>query len=175
MNSLCSLFNKGSSDGGSALSTRQRRQQWEKLVCDAAINPVLHVCVCNRQSVAQTHLQQQFGNHVFALVPEIQDLQQNLAEARRRITTGGGHVGSPMMKILFGDPASMLSLPAKCPTHRSSFWTLPETMTVKRFSQLVAQSPEHSSLHLLIMFLQKVLLLLLYPVWALVAVCSIAQ
>lgn len=80
-----------------------------------------------------------------------------------------------MAKILLGDPASMLTLPAECPTHCSSFWTLPENMTVKRFSQLVEQSSEHSSLHLLIMFLQKVLLLLLYPVCALVAVCNIDQ
>lgn len=93
-----------------------------------------------------------------------QDLQQNLAEAQRRITTGGGPVGSPVIKILLGDPASMLALPAECPTHRNSFWTLPENMTVKRFTQLVGKSPEHSSIHLLIIFLQKVLLFLLYPV-----------
>ena len=80
-----------------------------------------------------------------------------------------------MMKILFGDPATVLSLPAECPTDCSSFWTLPENMTVKRFSQLVEQSAEHSSLHLLIMFLQKVLLLLLYPACALVPVGSIDQ
>lgn len=105
----------------------------------------------------------------------LQNLQQNLAEAQRRITTGGGLVGSLVAKILLGNPASMLTLPAECPTHCSSFWTLPENMTVKRFSQLVEQSPEQNSLHLLIMFLQKVLLLLLYPVCALVAVCSIDQ
>lgn len=103
----------------------------------------------------------------------LQDLQQNLVEAQRRITTGDGFVGSPVMEILFGDPTSTLSLPAQCPTHRSSFWTLPESMTVRRFSQLVQQSPDHSCLHLLTMFLQKVLLLLLYPAGALVAVCSI--
>lgn len=113
--------------------------------------------------------------HESGLRAYLQDLQQNLAEAQRRIATGGGLVGGPVMKVLFGDPASMLTLPAECPTHRSSFWTLPEHMTVRRFTQLVEQSPEHSSLHLLIMFLQKVLLPLLYPVCALVAVCCVDQ
>lgn len=77
------------------------------------------------------------------------------------------------MTVMFGDPATMLSVPAVCPTNCSSFWTLPENMTVERFSQLVGQSPGRSSLQLLTMFLQKVLLLLLYPVGALVAGCSI--
>uniref|UniRef100_H3D2U7 Uncharacterized protein n=1 Tax=Tetraodon nigroviridis TaxID=99883 RepID=H3D2U7_TETNG len=116
----------GSRDGGLNLSTPQSRQEWERLVCDSAISPVLH------------------------------NLQQKLAEAQRRITADDGLVGSPVMKTLLGDPASMLSLPAGCPTHCSSFWNLPENVTVKSFSQLVEQSPDHSSLDLLITFLQKI-------------------
>ncbi|KAG8008845.1 hypothetical protein GBF38_010486 [Nibea albiflora] len=107
------------------LSSKQARQAWEKLVCDSAINPVL------------------------------QDLQRKLAEAQDRIAGDDGLTGSPLMALLFRDPGKMLSLPSDCPTHCSSFWTLPEMMTVERFTQLVGESQQRSSLTLLIMFLDK--------------------
>ncbi|KAF7654679.1 hypothetical protein LDENG_00066590 [Lucifuga dentata] len=108
------------------LSSRQGREQWEKLVCDSAINPV------------------------------IKHLGRHLAEAQERISADDGLVGSPLMKLLYGDPGSMLSLPSDCPTHRSSFWTLPEMMTVERFSQLVGEAPERNTLSLLTLFLKKI-------------------
>lgn len=125
-------------------------------------------------SHTQTHA------HAHKLTPDIreqylraylQGLQQNLAEAQRSINAGDEVVGSPLLNTLQRDPTTMLSLPTDCPTNRSSFWTLPENMTVERFSQLVGQSARHSSLGLLTTFLQKVLLLLLYPVGTLVAGC----
>lgn len=119
--STCSTSQRGAR---SDLSSRQGRQQWEKLVCDSAINPVL------------------------------QNLQRSLAEAQDRIGADDGLAGSPLMKLLRGDPGNMLSVPSDCPTHRSSFWTLPETMTVERFSQLVDEA-RGSSLDLLALFLKK--------------------
>ncbi|XP_029311958.1 LOW QUALITY PROTEIN: E3 ubiquitin-protein ligase rnf213-beta [Cottoperca gobio] len=107
------------------LSSKQRRQEWEKLVCDSAINPVL------------------------------QALHKNLAEAQDRISADDTLAGSPLMNLLFRDPGTMLSLPSDCPTHRSSFWTLPETLTVERFSQLVGEAQGRSSLPLLSLFLKK--------------------
>ncbi|XP_043958780.1 E3 ubiquitin-protein ligase rnf213-beta isoform X1 [Gambusia affinis] len=108
------------------LSSRQERKRWEKLVCDSAINPVL------------------------------QDLQRNLGEAQERVASDGGLSGSPLMTLLFADPGRMLSLPSNGPTDRSSFWTLRETMTVERFSQLVGETSGHDSLPLLSLFMKKV-------------------
>ncbi|XP_059181122.1 E3 ubiquitin-protein ligase rnf213-beta [Centropristis striata] len=122
----CTSFNPGSRAVKSDLSSRQARQQWEKQVCAAVISPVL------------------------------QDLQKNLSEAQERIRADDGLAGSPLIKVLSGDPGTMLSLPSDCPTQRSSFWTLPEMMTLERFCQLVGEAPIHSSLPLLNLFLQKI-------------------
>ncbi|XP_028423038.1 E3 ubiquitin-protein ligase rnf213-beta isoform X2 [Perca flavescens] len=122
----CADFTPGSRGARPDLSSKQGRIHWEKLVCDSAINPVL------------------------------QDLQANLSEAQESISADDGLAGSALMNLLFKDPGPMLSLPANCPTHRSNFWTLPETMTVERFSNLVDEARGRSSLPLLSLFLKKI-------------------
>ncbi|XP_053269183.1 E3 ubiquitin-protein ligase rnf213-beta isoform X1 [Pleuronectes platessa] len=124
--SVCTEFNSGSRGPIPNLSSKGDRQRWEELVRDAAINPVL------------------------------QDLQKSLSEAQERISADDGLAGSSLMNLVFGDPGNMLSLPSDCPTHRSSFWTLPEIMTVERFSQLVGEARGRSSLLLLLEFLNKI-------------------
>ncbi|XP_042252605.1 E3 ubiquitin-protein ligase rnf213-beta [Thunnus maccoyii] len=122
----CTEFITVSRGAGADLSSSQGRKQWEKLVCDSSINPI---------------------------VRRHKDI---LAEAQDRIAADDGLAGSPLMTLVFRDPAPMLSLPSDCPTHRSSFWTLPEIMTVERFSQLVGEAQENSSLSLLDLFLKKI-------------------
>ncbi|XP_015244846.1 PREDICTED: E3 ubiquitin-protein ligase RNF213 [Cyprinodon variegatus] len=123
---ILSRIPEGSVRGGSDLSSKQGRQRWEKLVCDSAINPVL------------------------------QDLQQKLAEAQEGIASDDGLSGSPLMMLLISDPGVILSLPSSCPTDRSSFWTLRETMTVERFSQLVGEISGRVPLPLLSLFMKKI-------------------
>ncbi|KAK5851292.1 hypothetical protein PBY51_002095 [Eleginops maclovinus] len=117
---------KGSHGARQDLSSRQGRQQWEKFVCVSAINPVL------------------------------KDLKKSLSEAQDIIGADDGLAGSPLRILLFKDPGSMLSLPSDCPTHRSSFWTLPQTLTVKRFSQLVEEANGCRPLPLLSLFITKI-------------------
>ncbi|KAI4801198.1 hypothetical protein KUCAC02_000123 [Chaenocephalus aceratus] len=122
----CTGFTTGSRGATQDLSSKQGRQQWEKFVCGSAINPVL------------------------------QDLKKNLSKAQDRIGADDGLAGSPLRILLFKDPGSMLTLPSDCPTHRSSFWTLPQTLTVKRFSQLVEEAQGRSPLPLLSLFITKI-------------------
>ncbi|CAL8304474.1 unnamed protein product [Lota lota] len=107
------------------LTSRPGRAQWEIRVCVSVIDPVL------------------------------QNLKGNLAEARERITADGTQAGSPLMRLLYADPGPLLSLPSDGPTECSAFWSLPETVTVERFSQLVGENQERSSLPLLVLFLEK--------------------
>ncbi|XP_046887613.1 E3 ubiquitin-protein ligase rnf213-beta isoform X4 [Hypomesus transpacificus] len=111
------------------LSSRRGREQWERLVCEAAIDPV------------------------------IQHLRAKLTKAQHQISADDRLGGSPLMKLLYSDPRSLLpllNLPSDCPTHHSSFWSLPESLTVERFSQLVGQAQKRTTVPLLALLLRKV-------------------
>ncbi|MBN3307566.1 RN213 ligase, partial [Amia calva] len=123
-----SFLDNGSRSGNidSSLSTRQARQCWEELVCKTVVNPV------------------------------IQSLDRALIQAQQQINADDRLSGSPLMKVLYGDPVSILTLPSNSPADCSSFWTCPERVTVERITQLLDQSGEHSNTTLLGLFLKKV-------------------
>ncbi|KAM6951514.1 E3 ubiquitin-protein ligase rnf213-beta [Aplochiton taeniatus] len=108
------------------LSSRIEREQWEKQVCDVAINPV------------------------------VQHLRLELWKAQERIGADDNLGGSPLIRLLHSDPRPVLPLPSDCPTAHTSFWSIPETLTVERLSQRVGQAEERSSLPLLDLFLRRV-------------------
>ncbi|XP_015211977.2 E3 ubiquitin-protein ligase rnf213-beta isoform X1 [Lepisosteus oculatus] len=116
---------RGSSDMSRALSSKQARQQWEKLVCNAVIKPVL------------------------------QDLEQKLTQAHGQISADDRLSGSVLMKVLYGNPVSILTLPSDSPTDNSRFWTCPERLTLERFTQVLDQSGGWEGYPLLWLFLKK--------------------
>ncbi|XP_076154175.1 E3 ubiquitin-protein ligase rnf213-beta isoform X2 [Alosa pseudoharengus] len=108
------------------LASRQGRERWEKTVCDSVITPTL------------------------------QDLNRKLTQAQEAVSADDRLSGSPLMRLLHSDPRPMLPLPSDCPTHHSSFWNVPENLSVERLTQVVEQSHERDSVPLLSLFLKKV-------------------
>ncbi|XP_041937940.1 E3 ubiquitin-protein ligase rnf213-beta isoform X4 [Alosa sapidissima] len=108
------------------LASRQGRERWEKTVCDSVITPTL------------------------------QDLNRKLTQAQEAVSADDRLSGSPLMRLLHSDPRPMLPLPSDCPTHQSSFWNVPENLSVERLMQVVEQSHERDSVPLLSLFLKKV-------------------
>ncbi|KAL0964856.1 hypothetical protein UPYG_G00329960 [Umbra pygmaea] len=118
---------KGSHHTRADLSSRGGREVWEKLVCEAVINPI------------------------------VQGLRRKLAEAQDRISAGDRLGSSPVMRLLSVDPRPVLpQLPSSCPTHHHSFWVLSETLTVERLCQRLDQEQGSDSVPLLTLFLRKV-------------------
>ncbi|XP_029109785.1 E3 ubiquitin-protein ligase rnf213-beta [Scleropages formosus] len=110
---------------GADLSSRKRREQWEKLVCDSIINPVF------------------------------QGLDHKLREVQEQISGDKELSGSSLMRLLYADPDPVLQLPSDCPTHHSSFWSIPVTLTVERFSQILDQNQEQAPMLLLSLFVKR--------------------
>lgn len=88
----------------------------------------------------------------------LQDLNRKLTQAQDAVSADDRLDGSPLMRLLRSNPVPMVPLPSACPTHHSSFWNIPESLSVERLTQVVEQSRERDSVPLLSLFLKKVLL-----------------
>ncbi|XP_072568016.1 E3 ubiquitin-protein ligase rnf213-beta isoform X2 [Paramormyrops kingsleyae] len=125
-------FAEDSRQRGADLSSRQRREMWEKLACDSVIGPVL------------------------------QGLDGKLKQAQAQISADDSLSRSPLIMLLYGDPARFLPSKcptdhsSKCPTDHSSFWNVPEMLTVERFSQILDQNQGQATVPLLSLFIKKV-------------------
>ncbi|MGH0135413.1 UNVERIFIED_CONTAM: hypothetical protein FKN15_035521 [Acipenser sinensis] len=115
----------GSQRGEGALSSKRARQDWEKLVCDTVITPAL------------------------------QALERSLRQAQKVISTDDRLSGSPLMKVLYGDPTSILDLPTQEATDHSTFWSCPERVTIERFTQILEQDKGQEDSPVLWLFLKK--------------------
>uniref|UniRef100_A0A3B3SIL3 RING-type E3 ubiquitin transferase n=1 Tax=Paramormyrops kingsleyae TaxID=1676925 RepID=A0A3B3SIL3_9TELE len=113
---------------GADLSSRQRREMWEKLACDSVIGP---------------------------------GLDGKLKQAQAQISADDSLSRSPLIMLLYGDPARFLPSKcptdhsSKCPTDHSSFWNVPEMLTVERFSQILDQNQGQATVPLLSLFIKK--------------------
>ncbi|XP_051530047.1 E3 ubiquitin-protein ligase rnf213-beta-like isoform X2 [Myxocyprinus asiaticus] len=68
--------------------------------------------------------------------PILQDLYRTLGNAQDLIAADC----SPLMKVLRGDPQTILHLPTNCPTQNSAFWSPSPVLTMESFSQKIDQS-----------------------------------
>ncbi|XP_063077858.1 E3 ubiquitin-protein ligase rnf213-beta [Engraulis encrasicolus] len=124
-------FSGGSHQQRADLSSKQGREQWEKTVCTAIIDPV------------------------------IQDLNKKLTHAQEAVSSDDRLAGSPLLRLLRSDPRPILDHPhpsgnPDCSTHHSSFWSVPEILSVERLTQVVEQRADRGAVPLLQLFLQKV-------------------
>lgn len=85
-----------------------------------------------------------------------QDLNSHLNDAQEQVAADDKLSNSALMKMLKGDPRSLVPLPSGCPSHHESFWTPPDTLTVEHLSQLIAQKQAQKRVPLLCLFLQNV-------------------
>ncbi|XP_051967995.1 E3 ubiquitin-protein ligase rnf213-beta-like [Xyrauchen texanus] len=92
------------------LSSRRSREQWETTVCKSVISPIL------------------------------QDLNSTLGKAQDLIAADNSLSDNPLMRVLRGDPQTILHLPTNCPTQNSAFWSPSPVLTMESFSQKIDQS-----------------------------------
>uniref|UniRef100_A0A8C6IMU7 Uncharacterized protein n=1 Tax=Melopsittacus undulatus TaxID=13146 RepID=A0A8C6IMU7_MELUD len=108
------------------LSTKKNRNTWEKIVAETTI------------------------------VPELEDLDKKLLKLNRQIQEDERISSNPVVKIVYGDPATFLSqLPRDSHIHHSKMWSCRKRISVENLSHVVQQKNAKDSVPLLWKFLQK--------------------
>lgn len=86
----------------------------------------------------------------------IQDLNRHLNDAQEQVAADDRLSSSALMKMLKGNPRSLIPLPSECSSHHESFWTPPDILTLEHLSQIISQKQAQKRVPLLSLFLQKV-------------------
>uniref|UniRef100_A0A8B9G672 RING-type E3 ubiquitin transferase n=1 Tax=Amazona collaria TaxID=241587 RepID=A0A8B9G672_9PSIT len=108
------------------LSTKEKRNTWEKIVAKTVI------------------------------VPELEDLDKKLLKLNRQIQEDERISSNPVVKVVYGDPAAFLSqLPKDSHIHHSKMWSCRKRISVENLGHVVQQKNAKDSVPLLWKFLQK--------------------
>uniref|UniRef100_A0A8C4U1I3 Ring finger protein 213 n=1 Tax=Falco tinnunculus TaxID=100819 RepID=A0A8C4U1I3_FALTI len=108
------------------LSTKEKRNNWEKDVANTII------------------------------VPELEDLDKKLLKINRQIQKDERISSNPIVKIVYGDPVAFLSqLPRDSHIHHSKMWSCRKRVSVENLGHVVQQKNAKDNVPLLWKFLQK--------------------
>ncbi|KFR09699.1 E3 ubiquitin-protein ligase RNF213, partial [Opisthocomus hoazin] len=108
------------------LSTKQKRNKWEAIVANTII------------------------------VPELEDLDKKLLKLNRQIQEDERISSNPVVKIVYGDPATFLSqLPKDSHIHHSKMWSCRKRISVENLGHVVQQKNAKDTVPVLWKFLQK--------------------
>ncbi|NXC19520.1 RN213 ligase, partial [Corythaeola cristata] len=108
------------------LSTKEKRNKWEKIVANTVI------------------------------IPELEDLDKKIRKLNRRIREDERISSNPIVKIVYGDPVTFLSqLPKDSHIHHSKMWSCRKRISVENLGHVVQQKNAKDTVPLLWKFLQK--------------------
>ncbi|XP_028940022.1 E3 ubiquitin-protein ligase RNF213, partial [Antrostomus carolinensis] len=130
---LCSLLKDSHQHPGQwpvqfddVLSTKEKRNKWEEIVTNTVIAPAL------------------------------EDLDKKLLKLNRQIQEDERISSNPIVKIVYGDPATFLSqLPKDSHIHHSKMWSCRKRISVENLGHVVQQKNAKDTVPLLWKFLQK--------------------
>ncbi|NXN30664.1 RN213 ligase, partial [Nycticryphes semicollaris] len=108
------------------LSTKGKRNKWEEIVADTII------------------------------APELEDLDKKLLKLNREIQEDERISSNPIVKIVYGDPATFLSqLPKDSHIHHSKMWSCRKRISVENLGHVIQQKNAQDTVPFLWKFLQK--------------------
>uniref|UniRef100_A0A8C3GM39 RING-type E3 ubiquitin transferase n=1 Tax=Cairina moschata TaxID=8855 RepID=A0A8C3GM39_CAIMO len=108
------------------LSTKEKRNKWERIVADTVI------------------------------VPELEGLDKKLLKLNKEIQEDERISSNPVVKMVYGDPVNFLSqLPKDSHIHHSKMWSCRKRISVENLGHIVQQNNAKDAVPLLWKFLQK--------------------